>query len=159
MVGYCDGWRDIIIGYGRTWEEAFRLADQTPIDTSEEGGPDPNGIPAAARRLMQRRRGLYSQFDPAGCVEGKAAMLGSGLGLITTSNFFVPQVNLPGSMAAFVPPAAVVSPVAVPMTTGLGQSLTDSSPIFDMPSLFLAAYWPYIVGGVLLLIALGGRRR
>ena len=86
-------------------------------------------------------------------------MLGNGgLGLITSSNFFVPQVNLPGSMAAFVPPAAVVSPVAVPMTTGLGQSLTDSSPIFDMPSLFLAAYWPYIVGGVLLLIALGRRR-
>jgi hypothetical protein len=110
--------------------------------------------------LVPRWRKLYLQFEPAGCVEeGKAAMLGSSLGLITGSSFFVPQVNLPGSMASFVVPAAVVSPVPVPLTTGLGQSLTDSSPIFDMPSLLLAAYWPYIVGGVLLLIALGGRRR
>jgi hypothetical protein len=38
-------------------------------------------------------------------------MLGrGGLGLITSSNFFVPQVNQPGSMASFVLPAAV--PVA-----------------------------------------------
>jgi hypothetical protein len=46
LLGYTDGWRDIILGYGATWEEAFRLADPTPIDTSEEGwwGPDPNGI-------------------------------------------------------------------------------------------------------------------
>jgi hypothetical protein len=28
-----------------------------------------------------------------------------GLGLITSSNFFMPQVNLPGSMASFVTPA------------------------------------------------------
>jgi len=33
QVGYTDGWRDIILGFGTTWEEAFRLADQTPIDT------------------------------------------------------------------------------------------------------------------------------
>jgi hypothetical protein len=30
-----------------------------------------------------------------------------GLGLITSSNFFVPQVNVPGSMASFVTPAAI----------------------------------------------------
>jgi hypothetical protein len=33
---------------------------------------------------MQRRRGLYSQFDPAGCVKGEEAMLDSSLGLITS---------------------------------------------------------------------------
>jgi len=35
QVGYTDGWRDIILDFGATWEEAFGLADQTPIDTSE----------------------------------------------------------------------------------------------------------------------------
>jgi hypothetical protein len=46
QVGYTDGWRDIILGFGATWEEAFRLADQTPIDTSEKfwSGPHPDGI-------------------------------------------------------------------------------------------------------------------
>jgi hypothetical protein len=46
QVGYTDGWRDIILGFGATWEEAFRLADQTPIDTSDESwwGPHPDGI-------------------------------------------------------------------------------------------------------------------
>lgn len=46
----------------------------------------------------------------------------SGMGLITSSNFYVPQVNLPGSMATFVPPAAL--PVVVPSTAmkGLGAS-------------------------------------
>ena len=46
QVGYTDGWRDIILGFGRTWEEAFRLADQTLIDTSQEywWGPHPDGI-------------------------------------------------------------------------------------------------------------------
>jgi|SRR6516162_11142468 len=38
QVGYSDGWRDIIRGFGATWEEAFGLADQTLIDTSEESG-------------------------------------------------------------------------------------------------------------------------
>jgi hypothetical protein len=40
-------------------------------------------------------------------------MLGSGLGLITSSSFFVPQVNVSSNMAAFVTPAAVVSQVPV----------------------------------------------
>src|SRR5215469_6262307 len=46
QVGYTDGWRSIILGFGVTWEEAFGLADQTPIDTSEESwwGPHPHGI-------------------------------------------------------------------------------------------------------------------
>jgi hypothetical protein len=29
-------------------------------------------------------------------------MIGRGLGLITSSSFYAPQVNLPGSMASFV---------------------------------------------------------
>jgi hypothetical protein len=28
------------------------------------------------------------------------------LGVITSSSFFVPQVNLPGSMGSFIPPAS-----------------------------------------------------
>ena len=36
-----------------------------------------------------------------------------GVGFITSSNFFVPQANLPASMAAFVLPAAVPVPLAV----------------------------------------------
>jgi hypothetical protein len=45
-VGYTDGWRDIILGYGATWEDAFRLADQTPIDITEQywWGPHPDGV-------------------------------------------------------------------------------------------------------------------
>jgi hypothetical protein len=88
QVGYTDGWRDIILGFGKTWEEAFRLADQTPIDISQEfwWGPHPDGVQTTTRRLVQRWRGLYVQFDPAG--EGEM------LGLITSTNFFfVPQVK------------------------------------------------------------------
>jgi hypothetical protein len=46
QVGYTDGWRDIILGFGRTWEEAFRLADQTPIEISQEfwWGTHPDGV-------------------------------------------------------------------------------------------------------------------
>jgi len=45
-VGYTDGWRDIILGYGATWEDAFRLADETPIDITEQywWGPHPDGV-------------------------------------------------------------------------------------------------------------------
>jgi hypothetical protein len=47
-----------------------------------------------------------------------------GMGLLTSSNFFVPQVNLPGSMASFVAPAAIPAPVVVPAAgsklSGLG---------------------------------------
>lgn len=47
----------------------------------------------------------------------------SGLGLITSSSFYTPQVNLPGSMANFIVPAAIPAPVVVPKSgmQGLGQ--------------------------------------
>ena len=49
----------------------------------------------------------------------------SGMGLISSSNFYVPQVNMPGSMASFVTPAGVtaaipVAPVAAAGMSGLG---------------------------------------
>lgn len=46
-----------------------------------------------------------------------------GMGLLTSSNFFVPQVNIPGSMATFVAPAAIPAPVVVSgaKMSGLGQ--------------------------------------
>lgn len=46
----------------------------------------------------------------------------SGLGLISSSNFYVPQVNLPGSMASFVTPAGVTGaiPVVPSAMHGLG---------------------------------------
>ena len=46
----------------------------------------------------------------------------SGMGLITSSNFYVPQVNLPGSMATFVTPAGI--PVAAPVATTGGGKLS-----------------------------------
>jgi hypothetical protein len=51
----------------------------------------------------------------------------AGMGLISSSNFYVPQVNLPGSMASFVLPAAIPGPVvATPSGTmnGLGSYRT-----------------------------------
>jgi hypothetical protein len=39
-------------------------------------------------------------------------LTGNGMGLITSSNFYVPQVNQPGSMASFVTPAGI--PVGLP---------------------------------------------
>jgi H+/gluconate symporter-like permease len=47
----------------------------------------------------------------------------SGMGLITGSNFYVPQANLPGSMASFYLPAAIpTAPAVVPAAgmSGLG---------------------------------------
>ena len=54
------------------------------------------------------------------------------LGLITTSNFFVPQVNVPSSMATFVPPAAISAaiPVAPPKSARSGMGLITSSSFF-----------------------------
>ena len=40
---------------------------------------------------------------------------GRGMGLIAPSNFYVPQVNVPGSMGSFVPPPAVAAAMALPM--------------------------------------------
>jgi hypothetical protein len=111
-----------------------------------------------------------------------------GLGLITSSNFYVPQVNLPGSMATFVLPAAI--PVAAPVCSatgmdtkvstsgGLGQTPTAA---FGLPSLGLPAgffgdqpggglfpqgvitgwvnfYWPYLAGGAVLLALLMSKK-
>lgn len=44
----------------------------------------------------------------------------SGLGLISSSNYYVPQVNMPGSMASFVTPAGVTA--ALPMVPATGMS-------------------------------------
>jgi hypothetical protein len=56
-----------------------------------------------------------------------------GMGLLTSSNFYVPQVNLPGSMASFVTPAGIPAPVQVPAATlrGLGQG---ASPLIGLRS-------------------------
>ena len=44
----------------------------------------------------------------------------SGMGLISSSNYYVPQVNLPGSMASFVTPAGVTAAIpVVPASTAL----------------------------------------
>lgn len=54
-----------------------------------------------------------------------------GLGLITSSNFYIPQVNLPGSMASFVLPAGIPASLAQPAAvrkssgSGLGQTSAD----------------------------------
>lgn len=55
----------------------------------------------------------------------------SGMGLISSSNFFVPQVNQPGSMASFVRPAAIPAPVVIPATgmNGLGAATTLMGPL------------------------------
>lgn len=51
----------------------------------------------------------------------------AGMGLLTSSNFFVPQVNMPGSMASFVAPAAIPAPVVVPATGMRGFGATGTS--------------------------------
>lgn len=43
----------------------------------------------------------------------------SGMGLISSSNFYVPQVNTPGSMASFVTPAGVTAAIPVMPSTGM----------------------------------------
>lgn len=49
----------------------------------------------------------------------------AGMGMITSSNFYTPQVNMPGSMASFVTPAGVTAAIPVIPTAaalhGLGQ--------------------------------------
>jgi hypothetical protein len=47
----------------------------------------------------------------------------SGMGLISSSNFYVPQVNMPGSMASFVTPAGVTAAIpVVPAAAATGMS-------------------------------------
>ena len=90
-------------------------------------------------------------------------MIGRGLGLIASSNFYVPQVNLPGSMASFVTPAGIPV-VAVGQKSGLGQTevLSTPAPPSDPSTQFLGSLisslggefmLPFVIGGVLLLIA------
>lgn len=67
---------------------------------------------------------LLQQFFPTLQLPFTAASSAgtSGMGLITSSNFYVPQVNLPGSMASFVTPAGIPLPVAAaPSGAGMGQ--------------------------------------
>ena len=68
-----------------------------------------------------------------------------GLGLITSSNFYVPQVNLPGSMATFVRPAAI--PIAVARAkTGMGlRGLGQDSPVYA-PSNITASWSDPVTG-------------
>ena len=66
---------------------------------------------------------LMNQFFPQLQLPFTAAGSGTaGMGLLTSSNFFVPQVNVPGSMATFVTPAGIPVPVAIPAAgmKGLG---------------------------------------
>lgn len=76
---------------------------------------------------------LVGQFFPSLQLPFTTTSGTSGLGLLTSSNFFVPQVNLPGSMASFVAPAAIPAPMAVPASTlrGLGQG---ASPLIGLRS-------------------------
>jgi hypothetical protein len=60
----------------------------------------------------------------------------SGLGLISSSNFYVPQVNLQGSMASFAMPAGI--PLPVPVTApvvAVAQPGPATAAGFDLSSL------------------------
>jgi len=59
-------------------------------------------------------------------------MLGHRLGLISSGNFFVPQVNLPGSMATFAIPAGVPVAVATPARSNdPGLPLNNMADVID----------------------------
>jgi len=61
-----------------------------------------------------------NQFFPAISLPFSVTGSGtSGMGLLTSSNFYVPQVNVPGSMATFVAPAAIPAPVVLPAGAGM----------------------------------------
>jgi hypothetical protein len=95
-----------------------------------------------------------------------------GLGVITSSNFYVPQINLPGSMATFTLPAAIpVTPAPAQAGvnggkpgSGLGQidlfPQGISLPMnFDFVGSFFQTYWPYLLAGGAVLLLLLSRRR
>lgn len=73
---------------------------------------------------------VMSQFFPTLQLPFGLSPGTAGMGLISSSNFYVPQVNLPGSMASFVTPAGVTGAIpVVPATTstamhGLGQQFS-----------------------------------
>lgn len=65
---------------------------------------------------------ILQQFMPQLQLPFTLASTSAGTGLITGSNFYVPQVNVPGSMATFVTPAGITGaiPVAAPVAaTGM----------------------------------------
>lgn len=47
----------------------------------------------------------------------------SGMGMITGSNFYVPQVNMPGSMASFVTPAGITGAIPVMPAASAGAGM------------------------------------
>ena len=57
------------------------------------------------------------------------------LGVITSSSFFVPQVNLPGNMASFIPPAIPIHAIVTnggkttQQLRGLGQVCDPNDPL------------------------------
>ena len=61
-----------------------------------------------------------NQFFPALQLPFGLSTGTSGMGLISSSNYYVPQVNLPGSMASFVTPAGITAALPVmPAATGM----------------------------------------
>lgn len=64
---------------------------------------------------------LVNQFIPGLQLPFGLTSGTSGLGLISSSNFYVPQVNMPGSMASFVTPAGVTAAIPVVPTTATGM--------------------------------------
>ena len=76
---------------------------------------------------------LVNQFFPTLALPFTTTGGTSGMGLISGSNFYVPQVNMPGSMASFVTPAGIPAPVVLPAggsINGLG-----AQPIVGLRSL------------------------
>lgn len=68
---------------------------------------------------------LAAQYFPSLALPLSVTGGASGMGLLTSSNFYVPQVNVPGSMATFVAPAALPAPVvatAGAKMSGLGYA-------------------------------------
>lgn len=65
---------------------------------------------------------LVNQFFPTLQLPFGLTSTGTGgLGLISSSNFYVPQVNMPGSMASFVTPAGITAAIPVVPTTATGM--------------------------------------
>lgn len=71
---------------------------------------------------LQLLNQFFPQLSPFG---------GSGMGLLTSSNFYVPQVNQNGSMASFVTPAGI----PVPMVPATGMSGLGAQPIVGLRSM------------------------
>jgi len=77
------------------------------------------------------------------------------LGVITSSSFFVPQVNLPGSMASFIPPAIPIHAIVTnggkttQQLCGLGQVCDPNDPLCGLgPDWYQLLYPPVGPKGV-----------